>query len=204
MEALKGKELEIDLYLTTKDGKVLEKVLGEREILNPNPRLSTSIEMRMIPPSDYFIFSPNRVNLDLNSLNRYDRGIIYTKNTSGVLIVTYERKRIDLDQMRMYVDPTIIRALNVYSDRKPCYLHITIEADKVSITTPYQPHYSCEKYIIEDREKDVAAVLAPVSLYSAKLTDKERERNFGIRLFPEDFKNDRGESVGLLLKITRI
>ena len=204
MEALKGKELEIDLYLTTKDGKVLEKVLGEREILNPNPRFSTSIEMGMVPPSDYFSFSPNRVNLDLSSLNRYYREIINTKNTSGVLIVTYERKRIDLDQMRMYVDPTIIRALNVYSDRKPCYLHIRIEADKVSITTSYQPPHSCETYIIEDREKDVAAVLAPVSLYSAKLTDEERERNFDIRLFPEDFKNDRGESVGLLLKITRI
>jgi len=204
MEALKGKELEIDLYLTTKDGKVLEKVLGEREILNPNPRFSTSIEMGMVPPSGYFSFSPNRVNLDLSSLNRYYREIINTKNTSGVLIVTYERKRIDLDQMRMYVDPTIIRALNVYSDRKPCYLHIRIEADKVSITTSYQPPYSCETYIIEDREKDVAAVLAPVSLYSAKLTDEERERNFDIRLFPEDFKNDRGESVGLLLKITRI
>jgi len=204
MEALKGKELEIDLYLTTKDGKVLGKVLGEREILNPNPRLSTSIEMIMVPPSGYFSFSPNGVILDLSSSNRYDRGIINTKNTSGVLIVTYERKRIDLNQMRMYVDPTIIRALNVYSDRKPCYLHITIEANEVSIITPYQPPYSCKTYKIEDREKNVVAVLAPVSLYSAKLTDEERERNFDIRLFPEDFKNDRGESVGLLLKITRI
>ncbi len=125
-------------------------------------------------------------------------------NTSGVLIVTYQRKTYDLDQKRVYVDPTILRSLNVYSYRKPCYLLTTIKDDNVDILISSQPSYSCEAYSIKDIEKDVAVVLSPTSLYSAKLTDKERERKFVIRLFPEDFKNDRGESVGFLLKITRV
>jgi hypothetical protein len=213
MGALKGRELEIDLYLTTKDGKVLEKVLKKREIIDPNPHLYTLIEMELVPPSDYFSFYPsfypNRVTLDVSSLDELNRsreqaGIIITKNTSRGLIVTYQKKTYDLNQKKVYVDPTIVRALNVYSDRKPCRLIATIRDDKIDITISPQSPSSCEAYKIEDIEKDVGVVLSPISLYSARLTDKERERNFVIGPFPENFKSDRGESVDLLLKITRI
>jgi hypothetical protein len=64
-------------------------------------------------------------------------------------------------------------------------------------------HPFCGEWEVEDKEKGVWLVLSPESMYSVKLTNEDRERNFIIKS-TEDFENDKGESVGLLLKITKI
>lgn len=151
----KGKELEISLYIITDKEEVRENVFKEREFVG----FSSHIQIEIIPPSGYCTIFRNRAH------SYEDR--IDAQNVSKALIVTYQRKTIDLDKSGVYFDPTKIYVLNAYSDSELCDLSTEISADKIRMLAAplFSLHPFCGEWEVEDKEKGVWLVLSPESMY---------------------------------------
>jgi len=216
LNQVKSRWFEISLYIISEyENKVLRNVLKEREFLECDPHYCTSVEMKIIPKGGFYNINPNRLIITIDKARKYGKEI-YAVNISKTPIVIYRRVAHDFKGNKIYVDPTKVYAVNVYSkgEKELCYLSTVIDIDKISMQAlplGYSPLgypdlcISCAGYIIKDEEMGVESKLFPYSSYSVKLTREDRERNFVIDTIPfADLTNNKREFVNLLLKVKEI